>query len=142
MLSFLEQITRRKINRTMKKQHTKIPKGHRTSVGEEITRQVFEEIYGEKFPSIRPDWLCNPATNKNMELDGYNETLKIAFEYQGKQHYELIPLFHTKKMFNKQQQRDNLKRILCEDYGVLLVSIPCYIKHHDLKAFIKTKICK
>lgn len=34
-------------------------------------------------------WNINPKTGKKLELDGFSEDLKIAFEFQGKQHYEL-----------------------------------------------------
>ena len=38
-----------------------------------------------------------------MELDGFNEKLKIAFEYNGEQHYKMINKFY--KSENKLTQR-------------------------------------
>jgi hypothetical protein len=143
MLSLLDLLTSRNFKKVIETpRNTQKTQKRRTSKGEEISRYVFEELYGVKFVSVRPDWLRNPKTNRNMELDGYNESLKVAFEYQGKQHYEKVSCFQTNRDFVFQQERDNLKRILCEDKGVFLVSIPCYVKHEDIKAFIISKINK
>ena len=57
-------------------------------ISEEKCRAVFEQLTGLKFPKLRPDWLRNPKTGYTLELDGYCEEIAIAFEYQGKQHYE------------------------------------------------------
>ena len=68
---------------------------------EQKCRELFEQITGKKFPKIRPKWLINDRGNQ-MELDGYCEELKIAFEYQGKQHYEIVEFF--------KQTEDELKQ--------------------------------
>src|SRR5271166_3797212 len=59
---------------------------------EERCREIFKEIFGLEFKTVRPDWLKNPATGKRLELDGYNPNIMtpmgrgIAFEYDGIQH--------------------------------------------------------
>ena len=59
-----------------------------------------------------------------MELDGFNEELLIAFEYQGRQHTEYVPFFHrSMEAYECQRYRDVLKRALCVEYGVLLIEI-------------------
>ena len=94
------------------------------SHGEKVVRKIFEKIYdGHKFKKIRPDWLRNPQTNCKLELDGYNEELKIAFEYNGIQHYEPVKLFGGEENFLKIKQRDDAKRILCKEKGVQLIEI-------------------
>ena len=42
------------------------------------------------FSPIRPNFLVDPQTNYKLELDGYNEELNIAFEYNGIQHYKFV----------------------------------------------------
>jgi hypothetical protein len=32
---------------------------------------------------VRPDFLKNPATGRNLEIDCFNNQLKIGLEYQG-----------------------------------------------------------
>jgi len=54
---------------------------------EKECRVIFEKITGCKFPSKRPNFLKNPKTGFNLELDGYCEELKLAFEYDGEQHF-------------------------------------------------------
>ena len=56
----------------------------RLSVGEVICKGYFERIFGKYFCKTRPEWLINDDDGNRMELDGYNEELGLAFEYQGK----------------------------------------------------------
>lgn len=62
---------------------------------------------------------------EKLELDGYCEELKLAFEYQELQHFENMEYFHRNEdSFQKQQERDKKKIKLCEDNGITLVEIP------------------
>ena len=91
-------------------------------VSEAICRKFFEKIFKRPFPKSYPEWLINENGNQ-MELDGYNKDLQLAFEYQGIQ--------HRKKAFRKTdeelkniQKEDALKLKLCEENGVTLLQIP------------------
>jgi hypothetical protein len=109
-----------------------------TSTKEEYCRKIFEKIYGVAFPSVRPDFLHNPETSKNLELDGYNEKLRIAFEYNGKQHYEYPNEFHrTEQEFIQQVRRDIFKKEVCKKMGIRLISIPYYIDTNNLYDYIE-----
>lgn len=104
-------------------------------------REVFENIFQTEFPKIRPGFLRNNKTGKNMELDGYNGDLKLAFEYQGQQHYNFSPYFHkTEEKFAEQVYRDRLKKELCEKNEIKLVEIPFNIEYDDLEDYIKMKL--
>ena len=59
-----------------------------------------------------------------MELDGFCESLDIAFEYQGLQHYKHVEYFQTKAQFEKRQQDDERKQSLCKKNGIVLISVP------------------
>lgn len=93
----------------------------KTFVGQERVRLIFEHHFNKKFPSSRPNWLINPLTGKRLELDGYCEELKIAFEYQGRQHFSNDTEFGGD--FENQKQRDIYKKELCLKHGVNLVII-------------------
>jgi hypothetical protein len=48
---------------------------------------ILEILTGRQFMSVRPYWLKNPETGRNLELDCYNEEYRLALEYNGVQHY-------------------------------------------------------
>ena len=106
------------------------------SKGEQITRELIERILAKPFIKERPEWLRESNRSRCLELDGYNQDLNIAFEYQGEQHYSFIPLFHQKiDDFEKQQQRDNLKAEICAQRGVKLIQVP-YTRRGDRQFII------
>jgi len=104
------------------------------SPGEEISRNIFQTLFSKAFPKDRYSWL------NGLELDGYSDELKLAFEYNGPQHYEFNKLYHkTNKDFEEQLARDKKKNVLCVKCGVILVTIPYTIKYMDLQGFIMDK---
>ncbi|MFX1500208.1 MAG: hypothetical protein ACFFDH_04495 [Promethearchaeota archaeon] len=110
---------------------------------ERTTREIFEELFNEKFQTSRPNWLINPITNSKMHLDGYNRKLKLAFEYNGMQHYFYNEFFHrTYQEFLDQQKRDIYKRILCKAKGITLIVIPYTVRLEKLRDFVITEYNK
>jgi hypothetical protein len=107
---------------------------------ERICRAYFEKLFNEKFPKTKPIWLINDKGNK-MELDGYCEKLKIAFEYHGQQHYKEVKIFNKKRDLAKQRSDDKLKRNLCKKRGILLVEIPYHVSYDRIGQYIVKK-CK
>lgn len=106
---------------------------------EESFRRKLEEITGEKFPTIRPNWLRNPKTNYNLELDGFNNKLKIGFEYQGEQHFKRVKFFHkTHAQFRALKKRDLLKKKLCKKHRVRVMYPNYLLKEGEYEAFIKS----
>lgn len=106
--------------------------GDGSSKGEAICRRAIEAIMGQPFKRARPAFLRNHVTGKGvLELDCYNARLKLAVEYNGRQHYEFIPFFHkTKDAFLNQKYRDEMKQVRCADNGVTLIVVP-YTVHPD-----------
>lgn len=88
-------------------------------------RQFFENITGKIFTKQRPDWLRNPESGHLLELDGYCEELKLAFEYDGQFHFHSIRGSLTDGQFN----RDRIKDKLCQKNNVRLIRVPYYIKN-------------
>lgn len=108
---------------------------------EELTRYTIQTITDKKFPSVRPDWLKNPITGRNLELDGYCEDLGIAFEYNGIQHYKYTPRFHAKYSdLEYQVYKDRLKHLLCSHRGIFLIVIPYTVRRDDLCSYIEEKL--
>jgi hypothetical protein len=112
-------------------QRKQIHKKHETRC-----RAILERLLKAPFTSVRPAFL-KYTTGKNLELDGYNAELKIAFEYQGIQHRQFTPLFHkTYTDFQKQVERDTWKANVCAKKGILLLSIPDTVPYESLESFI------
>ncbi len=101
--------------------------------GEDILAEALEEILSSPIQrNIRPDFLCNPETGKNMEIDCFNEEYAIAVEYNGIQHYKYPSVFYkTEKEFYNQVYRDRLKRKLCDENGIYLISVPYWVDMYD-----------
>ena len=107
---------------------------------EKLCKTYFEEWFIDgkqdyKFTKQRPKFL------QGLELDGFHEPSKFAFEYNGEQHYRYIPYYHkTMDGFLKQQERDKLKYSLCKENNIKLCIIPytydCY-KPTELRTFIR-----
>lgn len=59
-----------------------------------------------------------------MSFDRYYPDLKLAFEFQGQNHYEYIPFLHkNKEEFEYYQECDRLKRQICMEQGITLVEV-------------------
>jgi hypothetical protein len=116
------------------------------SKGEVECRRVLEEIFGVPFPKTRPDFLRNPITSNgvdsnNLEIDCYNDRLKLGVEYNGIQHYKYIPYFHkTKDSFHNQKYRDYVKNDICQKNGITLIEVPYTVKVPEIKSFILNKL--
>lgn len=112
-----------------------------TFIGQERVRAILELAFDKKFEKIKPDWLKNPATGSKLELDGYCDELKIAFEYQGRQHFSDGTQFGGE--YSNQVQRDLLKEQICQNLGINLIKIN-QPKSYKEKEFIASVIkdCK
>lgn len=93
--------------------------------GERICRSFFEQKFKYSFPNIRPKWLLDERS-RPMELDGYCEELRLAFEHHGMQHYQVVKwhLSPNSTKLSATQDRDKLRQELCEKAGVRLIVIP------------------
>ena len=117
----------------------------KVSKGELQCRNTLERLFNKPFKNQRPNWLRNPVTggNFNLELDCYNEELKLAVEYNGIQHYKFTPYFHrTQAHFMNQKYRDDMKRRMCKEHGVVLIEVPYNIKLEHISMFIKKECIK
>ena len=86
---------------------------------ERLFGECLKEL-GYKASKIRPKWLRNPKTGYPLELDFYIPELKIAFEVQGRQHYEPVDFWGGEEAFQGVRERDQQKRNQCFMMGVIL----------------------
>ena len=105
------------------------------------TKFLLEEIFKVPFYKIRPDFLKNEVTGYNLEIDLYNDDLKLAVEVQGDQHYKFTPFFHRNKdAFMMQRYRDEMKKQKCMKRGITLIEIPYKVGEKGLKKYLLTQL--
>jgi hypothetical protein len=66
--------------------------------------------------NLRPDFLKNPSTGHNLELDFFLPRLSLGIEVQGPHHYTS----------DDQASRDETKRLLCAAAGVVLLELSIF----------------
>ena len=106
-----------------------------TYLNEQLCRYILETLFDVKF--IKDRTVLN-----GFELDGYNSDLKLAFEYNGKQHYEEIDFFYSRGDTNLYDriQRDKLEEQLCKELGITLLIIPYTVDSKNLVFFIAEEL--
>jgi hypothetical protein len=112
-----------------------------TGFGERVVRHYFEQCFQTTFSRSRPKWLRNTKSGKPLELDGYNEDLKLAFEHHGGHHYGLNNEFtRSKKEQRNLEARDKLKIRLLKLAGIRLIvvpEVPRLLKLNELPDFLE-----
>lgn len=125
--------------------HKHFSKDAYESEPEMLARFYIEHIFGDEFKRDYPSWLT--GVGGLLELDGYNARLKIAFEYNGPQHYSLEFWINVYKLsaeiaqrrFDRQVQNDQIKRDKCESKEVVLIVIPYTISYENFQEFIESE---
>ena len=94
----------------------------RVSSGEKILR----DLVAQKFPEERVEYnvrykgIENPKTGARLEFDVYLPDRKIAFEFNGQQHYEQTGFPEN---YRDQVDRDRAKSIACARAGIALITL-------------------
>lgn len=92
------------------------------SKGQEDLQTILENMLKEKAMNnyYGFDWFRNPSTNRKFEIDIWFPTLKLAVEYDGKQHFEPLSCFGGIDEYDKVVKRDSIKnKLLLENKDVL-----------------------
>lgn len=114
---------------------------HFESKKERKCREILERIFNKPFIRVRPNFLKNPKTGHNLEIDCYNDELKIGLEYCGIQHYQYPNFIHrTRKEFEDLVERDRIKDRLCKEHGIHLIRVPYNIPEDQLEGYIRSRL--
>ena len=81
----------------------------------QIVCQIFEDY--EIVRHHRPDWL------EGLELDIFLPSKRLAFEYQGQQHFHPVKAWGGQKALEELQARDARKANICEELGIELITV-------------------
>jgi hypothetical protein len=106
----------------------------KVNVGEELVRAALEEAFpGKAFVRTRSEpWM------HNLELDGYNAEISLAFEYQGRQHFERVEHFQREDgAFEAQLERDARTQEYCDDAKVVLLIAPFTVGFTNVRSFVR-----
>ncbi|OAS21362.1 hypothetical protein A8708_31330 [Paenibacillus oryzisoli] len=108
------------------------------NINEEKCRFILQTFTGKSFPKNRQ------VFNQLYEMDGYNDELKIGFEYHGRQHYEYIKHWHANKSdLELRKETDKIKESLCIENGIKLIIIPYFVNSEKEKiALIQRELLK
>lgn len=107
--------------------------------GEELVRLTLEAIFSEhKFPKVRPDFL-KWKRNRNLELDGYCEKLKLAFEFDGRQHFQET-LYSSGMELSEIKGRDKFKDEILKNHGIALIRVRYDDDLSHLPDLIKSRV--
>ena len=95
-----------------------------SGLGERICRAFFEQIFQTRFSKARPQWL-KTERGTLLELDGFSESLKLAFEHQGTYHYRVDRRYSKDEAsLLRRKKEDAVKRMLCIKNGIVLIAVP------------------
>lgn len=96
----------------------------KSGAGEKRVTDALQWLFGQPFPKARPAWLTMPGYVHPCEFDGFCEPLKLAFEFQGDQHYEAVERYKMDSDSLLQRQRtDAWKRLAVHEHQVYLVEV-------------------
>jgi len=116
------------------------PDVKKSEKNERICRKTLEFWFKVPFSSVRPRFLKNPDTNRNLELDCYNEAFKLAVEYNGEQHYNFPSKYiREKEVFLSQVKNDKFKAARCAENGIHLIVVP-YTAKGNIPHFIRERL--
>lgn len=116
----------------------------KVSKGESKCKDIIESLsLNYKFQYIIDEKIDSKIANRLYVIsDFYIPSLNTIIEYNGKQHYEYTPIFHSDlNKFVDQVNRDLLLRQYCKNNGIKLLEIP-YLDDNRLEEVIEDFLLK
>jgi hypothetical protein len=92
------------------------------SYAEMLCRTVVDRLFGKPFRRVRMRGM-NSSKGVPLELDMYNDELKLAVEHNGAHHYESQENWNGARGLRIQRENDDRRRDFCKANGILLVEV-------------------
>lgn len=110
---------------------------------EPLMRAGLAWITGHAFHATRPGFLRS-STGARLSLDAWSPTLRLAAEFQGRQHFAWIPFFHSREEdFLRAQACDAEKEAALRELGIPLISVPYFaVKVETMDAYLRQELAK
>jgi len=93
-----------------------------SSYAEMLCRAMAEALFGVPFRCIRIKDMRS-VKGRPLELDIFNEELRLAIEHNGAHHYEAQRNWGGDKALDLQRDNDKRRRAYCKKNGILLIEI-------------------
>ena len=126
-----------------RKEHSQKSCGCITSKGEQIIKELLTLLkINFKQQCIFDDLKSNKGYNLKFDFGILNKqkSLVCLIEFQGEQHYKIIPGWIDEDKFLVQQENDKLKRKYCQLHHIPLIEIPYWDLKKIDENYIKEKI--
>lgn len=97
---------------------------------------------GDFQDNARPEWLITPSDGRRLEQDRWYRTANVAFEFQGRQHFQTGDRFVTSGAQLSQRMHDDvLKARPCAINGVHLIELTSEdLEHERLREVLHGKL--
>lgn len=102
--------------------------------------RIFERLTGKRFNTVHPKWLTSKKSGHSLELDGYNEELKIAVEFSGPLHTKWYPNEEPYERYFERILRDRYKLERCKEMGVSLIVVDMRVPLHHLTEYVRSRL--
>ncbi len=98
---------------------------HADYKGEAIMHELLSlKVASTKYSiNVRLGFMKNPTTDGPLELDRYYFEHKVAFEFNGPQHYGPTEAFPDPEQARQTIARDYIKKAICQEHGIHLIII-------------------
>jgi len=93
-----------------------------TGFAEMRCQAILQKLFGEPFPK-RPLPTARSLKGRPLQIDMFNERLRLAIEHHGVQHFKAIEFWGGESALAYQQKRDQILRDACARAGITLVEV-------------------
>jgi len=93
--------------------------------GEALMKEMLSVLVADEHfqDNARPGFLVNPLTGERLEFDRWYINARVAFEFNGAQHYTATEHFPDEAEVRQQRARDLMKEALARQQGIRLVAV-------------------
>jgi hypothetical protein len=112
------------------------PEAKASSKPEARLKRIVADMFPDEWePEYSPPWLAP------LRIDAAVPARKLAFEYNGEQHYEFVEHWHTTPDgFARQQERDRRKAALLAQHGWTLIVVPHTEQESLGEGYLRSKL--